>query len=180
MVRLFIGIDLPDYIKQEIDRIQKELLINTPFEGVQIQAQQLHITLKYIGEVPVEQISYIENALKTIHFNKTVATLDRLGVFEDDGVRTLYLAVDCPVLDILVDSFESALESWCMYDNQPFIAHIALFKVSQVHDKTAFLHLLSSYPIAQHSFEINEFLLKKVSNNAKDLLYDTVSIYELK
>ncbi len=179
MTRLFIGLDLPDYIKQQIINIQNDLLARNLFEGVMIQPQQLHLTLKYIGQVPTQQIPYIENALRAIQFNKIVATLGQIGVFEDDGIRVLYQGVDCPVLDILVDALESALESWCKYDNQPFVAHITLFKVAQVHDKHAFLDYVQTYKENQLSFEINEFLLKKVTNNSDVLLYDTLSVYAL-
>lgn len=178
-MRLFVGIDVPEYIKQEVDRVQKILQETCSFEGVLIPLQQLHITLKFIGEVSEGQVPYIDNAIKSIQFNKTVASLDHLDLFIDDDVNVIYIEVDCPVLGILVDTLESVLESWCLYDNIPFVAHLTLFRVSHVYQKATLVDCLKQCKIQQLSFEVNEFLLKQSIQESNAVLYETVGRYPL-
>ena len=70
LLRVFIAVDIVDEnIKKNIELIQKELLKG----GVDIkpvELENLHITLRFIGEVPQPVVNEIMNKLKTITYQK--------------------------------------------------------------------------------------------------------------
>ena len=55
-MRCFIALDLPVEIIKEIKKIQKEL---PEFIGKKTESENLHLTLKFLGEVSEEKIKEI-------------------------------------------------------------------------------------------------------------------------
>ncbi len=76
MVRLFVGLTLPQSVKQEL------LGLMAGLEGVKWQREdQLHLTLNFIGEVPEPQAEEIELALSAVPFAPFVLRLEGLDIF---------------------------------------------------------------------------------------------------
>jgi 2'-5' RNA ligase len=68
MVRLFVAVDLPEEIREKIRECQAEL--KTGKERVTlVNPDQIHLTLKFIGEVDEPTVEKIKEALKKIRFN---------------------------------------------------------------------------------------------------------------
>jgi len=61
-MRLFIAIELPDEIKQGINRVQDQLKRSGASAGW-TRPEGIHLTLKFLGEVPEEKVSEIMTAL---------------------------------------------------------------------------------------------------------------------
>jgi len=55
-IRLFVAIELPAAVKQEIARAQEVLKVEHCFEGKYVNPEQVHITIKFIGAVQENQI----------------------------------------------------------------------------------------------------------------------------
>ncbi|MCK4307504.1 RNA 2',3'-cyclic phosphodiesterase [candidate division WOR-3 bacterium] len=67
-MRIFIAIKVPDSIKEEISKLQKGLDIQfAEFCGNVrwVAPQNIHLTLKFLGEVPEEQIETIIEAIES-------------------------------------------------------------------------------------------------------------------
>jgi len=83
-MRSFIAIDLPSNIKGEISKIQDKLKTNLA-RVHWIKAQNLHLTLKFLGQISLEQLDAIARIITEIS-QATVPfkiKLDDLGVFPD-------------------------------------------------------------------------------------------------
>lgn len=63
MKRVFVGIDLPDDIKNNIYVIAKKLNM---LNGRLINPENLHLTLKFIGRATEEQIIFLKNDMEQI------------------------------------------------------------------------------------------------------------------
>ncbi len=63
MSRLFIAIDLPDKLKQKLGRVKDSLHIS---QARWVKEENLHLTLKFLGEVKKEKIDSISNSLKSL------------------------------------------------------------------------------------------------------------------
>lgn len=60
MVRLFIALPIPEEVKQSLTEPQKQLSVR----GIKpVEPENLHITLKFLGEAPEERIEEITSAL---------------------------------------------------------------------------------------------------------------------
>jgi 2'-5' RNA ligase len=65
-MRLFVALDLEEAIRQRIARFLQGIQNFAP-ETRWVKAESLHVTLKFIGEKPEEEISRIEQSLGTVH-----------------------------------------------------------------------------------------------------------------
>ncbi len=81
MPRLFIAIRLPDFIKEDLVRLRDERMRAASW----LPPEQLHLTLKFIGDWPVDQISEIEEALETIKTDAFLLEAQGVGRFPGKG-----------------------------------------------------------------------------------------------
>ena len=114
-VRLFVAIDMPAVVVQEIARVQDIIKRETFFEGKFIDPQQVHLTVKFIGEVPTKQLPFIEKALASIKGKTMEAQLDSLDVFvASNRIKIIFLSLVCPELADLAQKVEHALLQRCL------------------------------------------------------------------
>jgi 2'-5' RNA ligase len=77
-MRIFIGIKLNDMVLEKIEKFLKPFKkISTPLKWT--KQENLHITLKFIGEVSPEQYSHIETLLNNTNFNTGAMDLNITG-----------------------------------------------------------------------------------------------------
>lgn len=63
-IRAFISIEIPQEIKEKISLIQEQLrVIETPISWVRLDS--IHLTLKFLGNIPEEQIPDIKKCIVT-------------------------------------------------------------------------------------------------------------------
>ena len=82
-VRSFIAIELPDELKAGLDRLQTRLKSSGQSGVKWVDPYSIHLTLKFLGSIPVDKISGItaameEAAQEISHFHLEVK---ELGVF---------------------------------------------------------------------------------------------------
>ncbi|MDD5599811.1 MAG: RNA 2',3'-cyclic phosphodiesterase [Victivallaceae bacterium] len=74
--RLFIAVDLPDGIREKIYRVCREI------DNIRwAKQEQLHLTLRFIGDTDVETLPRLSEALEKLNFRKFILTLSGTGVF---------------------------------------------------------------------------------------------------
>jgi len=83
MPRLFISLDMPEEIINEISKIQKHIFQRNFIVGSFTKKENLHLTLKFLGEVPEDKVEEIKNNLSKIKFKKFKVHLGELGFFGD-------------------------------------------------------------------------------------------------
>lgn len=77
-MRVFIGIDLDEAARADIEKFLKPFKkIGTPIRWT--KPENVHLTLKFIGEVPEEKYTRIEQALTTNDFNIGAFDLELVG-----------------------------------------------------------------------------------------------------
>lgn len=58
-MRAFIAADIPSAVKEEIGKLQKELMREVRSSVKWVEAANIHITLRFLGEVPEEKIEQL-------------------------------------------------------------------------------------------------------------------------
>ena len=87
MIRLFVSVELPENIKDEIDRIRNDV------PGARwIDRDQLHLTIRFIGEVEEPSFRLIEEALAGVVSESFVVSLSSVGHFPLRGRPTVLWA----------------------------------------------------------------------------------------
>lgn len=95
-MRLFVSIDLPESFTEEIEELQAEF---SEADGLTFtDPDQVHVTLKFLGDVPEERLDALVDALGTAVVESGVepfdATFGGLGVFPDlDYISVVWFGV---------------------------------------------------------------------------------------
>ena len=65
-IRAFIAIELPEAILGELDNIEARLKPQMPHDALRwVKADSIHLTLKFLGQVPSDQLDLITSSLRT-------------------------------------------------------------------------------------------------------------------
>jgi 2'-5' RNA ligase len=161
-IRLFVAVELPQSVKQELIRIQKMLQAKNCFDGQYVDPERAHITLKFIGSVKTNELESIKNALAVVSLTPCIARLDKIGFFcEDDFIKVIYVNVIAPTLPKLVIDLDPLLLPWCQSEKLNFVSHVTIARVKHVQDKQCLVDTISSLSVEPIIFEINSFVLKQ-------------------
>lgn len=134
-LRCFIAVSVPEELKQKIHEIQNKL---NP-EGIKLIAHEnLHITLKFLGDVQSKDLSKVERVLREISFTAFNIHLHRFGVFPDEKyIRVIWVGCDSKELNILGEKINNALTG--MFNKEDFTAHLTIARVKKKIDFHDFL-----------------------------------------
>jgi RNA 2',3'-cyclic 3'-phosphodiesterase len=106
-MRLFVGIDISDEIRQRVSDYITDVKRIAP-DAKWVQPESLHLTLKFIGESQ-RQVE-IEDALSTVKASRFQVSIQRVGFFTQRSPRVFWAGVDGgPLLSSLATSVEKAL-----------------------------------------------------------------------
>jgi 2'-5' RNA ligase len=106
MIRLFTALSLPETVRTSVLRLQGGV------RGARWQTDdQLHVTLRFIGDVDEAVFSDVDLALGAIQFGAFSVSLKGVGMFGDKRPRTLWAGVNaCEPLLRLESKVEMALQ----------------------------------------------------------------------
>lgn len=124
MRRLFVAIDLPEAIKAQLK------LICTGLDGAKwVSHQQMHLTLRFIGDADETQQTDIQTGLATIHATSFKMSLAGVGQFPPKGKpRVLWVGIEAEAeLNPLQQKIEHIIRAVGFApDDHAFSPHITL------------------------------------------------------
>jgi len=162
MIRLFVAIELPADLKQRIEPICSGV------EGARwVGEDNMHLTLRFIGEVGEENLDDIVGALAQVNGTRFPLEVTGAGHFESRRrVRTLWLGVaKQPALFALQERIESALvHAGLPPEGRKFSAHLTLARLkgtrpARVRDWLAANSLFRTAPFTVEDFVLFSSLL---------------------
>jgi len=83
-IRCFIAINLPKEVIHEIEKAQKEIEEKRIIYGKFTEAKNLHLTLKFLGEISEEKIEEVKKRLMSIKQKKFESKINSLGFFDNN------------------------------------------------------------------------------------------------
>ena len=127
MIRLFVAIDIPETIQEEVGGMGRSIPNARP-----VPTDQLHLTLKFIGEIEESRILGIDDALKKITQPEFSISLKGVGIFPPRGApRILWAGIE-PVdrTVALRNSIEKNLAAIGIpRDSRKFAPHLTLARL---------------------------------------------------
>ena len=127
MLRLFVAIALPEDIRTRLS-----MLCGGVPGARWLSPETMHLTIRFIGEVPESTLSDIELALRQVHAPGFEIMLDGVGSFGNgDRPRVIWAGVErSPALDHLHGKIESALvRSGLPPEGRKFTPHVTLARL---------------------------------------------------
>jgi 2'-5' RNA ligase len=178
MNRLFIAIDFNDEVIKEVARIQ-EVLGSWKFHGKMTELENLHLTLKFIGEISDEKVLDIRTALKNVKEKSFDCKLDHAGVFNVRGKpKIAWIKINGKGIFDLQKKIDESLVTFFKKEER-FMSHLTVARVKYVNDKSEFRKYVSNIGVKNISFKIKSFKLFKSDLKPSGPVYSLIEEYNL-
>lgn len=159
--RLFIASELPNEVKQEMVRIQDYFKKNGLFEGRYQDLKAMHLTLKFLGDVPIKQIPAIQEALRIIRMGPLMMGLDDIHFFgAPQFMQVLFVNLICPELPELVRALDAVLHDFVTPEEREYVAHLTIARVKKVLNSERLQEAIAQCQVNQLQFTVDSFALK--------------------
>jgi len=179
-MRCFIAVECPQEVKEKFAGIQK--VIREFGEMSIVKPENMHLTLKFLGEVDDKQAGKVSNALESVQYMRYDATIRGLGVFpKPDYVRVVWAGVEdegrTKELASIVDSIMKPLGFPAEKDFQP---HLTLARVKFLKDKSKLAEVIERRSNEVFgSYTVDKLLLMKSVLSPKGPEYSVVKEIKL-
>lgn len=130
-MRLFIAIELNEQTRTELANIQGKLK-QSGADAKWVEPQNIHLTLKFLGDVEENKIQYIKDALNAIAGRIKIfsISLSEIGCFPNmNSPRVIWAGVKKGAIEsakLASDIEEKLSELGFAKENRPFSAHLTL------------------------------------------------------
>ena len=179
-MRCFIAINLPEDIKVEIRRIQEKFPL---FLGKKTELENLHLTLKFLGEINEEKIEIIKRRLKEIKFEKFNSEISGIGIFDNKSSgpykRKIIVWLHLKNCDKLQEIIDNKLKNLFRPEKR-FMGHLTIARIKEIENKKRFIEDLKNIELPSIKFNVKKFYLMKSELTEKGPKYDVLERYELK
>lgn len=178
MVRAFIAVDLPEDFREKIADIESELKdVGLKF----VDPSQVHITLKFLGEVAEEKIKRVGEALEQINCKAFEAKIKGVGVFPKPSyVRVIWLGAEGE-FGGLYNEVERVLTPFNFKQDHDFTAHATLARVKYVENKGVLAEKIKKLSqIELGTMKVETIRLKKSTLTPRGPIYETLKEIRLK
>jgi RNA 2',3'-cyclic 3'-phosphodiesterase len=180
-MRCFIALDLPREAMDHIEDIQKVIKKQNLFAGKFTEVENLHLTLKFLGEISEGEIEKVKEELKQVKFKEFEARLGEIGVFSSkysSYIRVIWIKLDGKGIFSLQKEIDKALDKLFPVE-QRFMSHITIARVKNMKDKRALLEYIKKIKISEIKFKVDKFFLKKSELLPEGPIYEDLAEYTL-
>ena len=176
MIRLFVALDLPEAVRERLAALQGGVP-GARWSG----AEQMHLTLRFIGEVPENVARDIDDALATIRAASFSLELSGVGEFGGKKPRALWAGVkSSEALLHLQRKVETALQRIGL-DPEPrkYSPHITLARLKAAPRDKVLQFLTHGSLFVAGPFPVNQFVLFSSHLSQSGSIYNVERIYRL-
>jgi len=176
--RTFICIDFPDNVIKEVARAQ-EILGNLKFSGKMTELENLHLTLKFLGEIDNDKLKEVEKRLLDINLEKFESRLNGIGTFSFHGnPRIVWIKIGGKGIFELQKRIDEHLAD-LFKPEERFMSHMTIARVKYVKDKIGFKEFINGIRLRDIKFRIDNFKLKESELREMGSIYRDLEVYQL-
>ena len=176
-IRAFIAIDFPSEIVKEIARVQSTLA-NKKFTGKITELENLHLTLKFLGEVDEEKLKLVREELGKIKFEKFGARLGGAGTFSYRGKpRIVWIKVLGKGIFELQKEIDLAMAKCGFAKEERFMSHLTLARIKFVKSPLELKEYVSNLGVKDLKWGVENFKLMKSELKPMGPVYEVVEEY---
>lgn len=179
-LRLFIAADLPEEIKNYLFEIQKNIKSGNLAKINFVHKKNIHLTLKFLGNIEENKIKNIKEKLSEIKLNKFELIVDKFSAFpniknpkvlwfgikKEEKLFELQKKIDELTLDFTNESID-------------FSPHLTIARIKSIKNKSEFSKILEKIEIKKLNFKIESFSLYKSTLSKNGPKYGLLENYKL-
>jgi 2'-5' RNA ligase len=175
-MRCFISIELPEDIKNELGKIQAEISKISDVKMRMVEEDNLHLTLKFLGEITDFQINQIKEILKELNFKKFNASLNSVGIFPSPSfIRVIWIGLEPSfMIKEMHARIDEEIAKLKLKRDYQFESHITLARVKFVKDKEKLVGRLKDIKVPALSFDVDSISLKKSTLARQGPIYEDI------
>jgi len=183
-MRSFISMDITS--KEVLDKIKtfQTYLKNTACPMKVVERENLHLTLKFLGEIGESSYKRIVESLgpSLSEFSSFEVNLKGTGFFPSiSDLRVIWVGMNAPEIVYIQKEIDDTLKSMGFKEDRKFVPHLTVSRVKSSLNKKPLLNVLDEYK----NFEFGSDMVKKINFKKSTLtpegpIYETLKEFELK
>ncbi|HSV74118.1 MAG TPA: RNA 2',3'-cyclic phosphodiesterase [Chthonomonadales bacterium] len=187
-MRLFFAIELPPELVEAAARAQAHIRAAVGDDGVRwVRPEQMHLTLKFLGEVPVQRAHRAVDAAHSVRIGHNVfeLALGAVGAFPSASrPSTLWLGISTghdAVVALAGDLNEALARERFPADRRALTPHLTMARVRSYAGEAAAGRAMGSAVVAPtRSAAVGRFVLMKSTLGRSGSAYDVVDAFPLR
>jgi 2'-5' RNA ligase len=150
-MRLFLALALPEDVRGALAKVQAELRLRCHAKASWAPPENLHVTLKFLGEVRQTEVSNLCQTLGPVHIERPmrlrVAGIDSLPPRGAVSVIAANLSGDVERLCALQEKIETCCGSMgFIRDNRAYVPHVTLARLKSPLNRTQWAAMQTAPP----------------------------------
>ena len=183
-IRTFICIDIPGFIRARLEELQRTLApVNADVSWV--KTSKIHLTLKFLGDVPFDRIGNISGAVER--------AVQQVGPFEiqvsgtgafpsSHNPRVLWVGLQ-PIPSQLMQ-LQGSIEDQLFRDgfareSRSFSPHLTVARLKSNRNSRALVEALMANGFERVTFSANEVIVMKSDLKSKGAVYTQLAVFKL-
>jgi 2'-5' RNA ligase len=180
-MRVFIAIDLPNEIRDALSEVQRELQPLTD-SARWVAPESIHITLKFIGEIPEKRLEDIDTALTGLTWKPFTVTVRGVGFFPGTrSPRVFWAGMEAPTMKDLAEQLDTRMERLAFdREKRAFRPHITLARARDSRMDSSLVAAADKFE--EHdfgSFVVDRVFLFKSTLNPTGAVYEKLKEFLL-
>lgn len=182
MPRIFIGIKIPSEISEKINKFMNEKRIQKIPYIKTVEKENLHITLKFLGEVDQGKISEIIEELNSL--TNTISNfkieVKSIGIFPSiEHPRVIWIGAISKDIHDAKRKLDQALAKFNFQEEENFVSHITIGRIKKGNPSVKIKELMKE-DISFGEFTANEITLFESILTPSGPIYKKIREFKLK
>jgi 2'-5' RNA ligase len=177
-VRCFIALELSREGINEIEEIQNLVKKKNFFYGKMTEPENLHLTLKFLGEIDEDKIKAVKKKLKAIKQKEFEVSIGELGTFINKYNALFWIKLNGQEIWDLQKNIDTALLGIFPIEEK-FTSHITLARMKKINDKKVFLEYIKNLKHREVKFKVKDFIFKKSELRPDGPVYSDLEKFKL-
>ncbi len=177
-MRLFVAVDIPDELREKFKPLLKLL---SGYRGIKpVEPENLHITLKFLGEVNDARAELVRDRLRNVKFDPFTIRFQGVGFFpRPDYMRVIWIGVEGDGIYELAEKVEKEMRKLGFKKDREFRAHMTVGRVKRVDAdlRAKLVEELKEFDRDYGEFTVDSFKLKRSTLTPKGPIYDDVEVF---
>ena len=181
-IRAFIAIDIP--VSQNVIEFINELK-KTQINAKVVETENMHLTLKFLGDTDEGLIDEIEKIIKSsiINIQPFELILKNVGVFPNQNyIKVVWIGVEnAELLKKIAETIDSNLNNLGYEkEKRSFSLHLTIARIKSAKNKERLIQLINKYENTEfQKIKVNKIILKKSFLTPKGPIYSNLKEIEI-